>query len=50
MFSGHSAVLVTDLDVAESSVIAMGATAISDALDPGPKQWRIFTVPDQDAG
>ena len=41
----HLDVLVTDLDVAESSVIAMGATPISDVLDPGPKQWRFFTDP-----
>lgn len=41
----HLDVLVQDLAVAEAEVEALGATALSGVLDPGPKQWRIYADP-----
>jgi catechol-2,3-dioxygenase len=41
----HLDVLVEDLESAGARVTALGATPISDVLDPGPKQWRIYADP-----
>lgn len=41
----HLDVLVEELAVASARVWALGAIPISDVLDPGPKQWRIYTDP-----
>lgn len=41
----HLDVLVQDLAVAEAEVCALGATPLSEVLDPGPKQWRILADP-----
>jgi hypothetical protein len=41
----HLDVLVEDLPAATAQVIGWGATALTDVLDPGPKQWRIFADP-----
>ena len=41
----HLDVLVDDLCAAEEQVRALGATALSEVLDPGPKEWRIYADP-----
>lgn len=41
----HLDVLVQDLAVAEAEVRALGATPLSEVLDPGPAQWRILADP-----
>ena len=41
----HLDVLVEDLATAEARVSALGATPLSDVLDPGPTQWRIYSDP-----
>lgn len=41
----HLDVLVQDLATAEAEVRALGATPMSEVLDPGPRQWRIYADP-----
>lgn len=41
----HLDVLVDDLPAADEQVTALGATALSEVLDPGPKEWRIYADP-----
>jgi catechol-2,3-dioxygenase len=41
----HLDVLVEDLKAADARVRALKATPLSDVLDPGPKQWRIYCDP-----
>jgi len=41
----HLDVLVEDLDAATRAVIDLGATALTDVLDPEDKEWRIFADP-----
>jgi catechol 2,3-dioxygenase-like lactoylglutathione lyase family enzyme len=42
----HLDVLVTDLDAASRRTIELGARPLTDVLDPGPQEWRIFADPD----
>ena len=41
----HLDILVDDLATAEARVTSLGATSLSEVLDPGPKQWRIYADP-----
>jgi len=41
----HLDVLVDDLETADAQVLALGATALTDILDPGRLQWRIYSDP-----
>lgn len=41
----HLDVLVENLGEAAARVSALGATAVSDVLDPGSKEWRTYTDP-----
>ena len=41
----HLDVLVDDLSAATTRVVGWGATPLTDVLDPGPQQWRIFADP-----
>lgn len=41
----HLDVLVQDLAIAEAEVRALGAIPLSEVLDPGPRQWRIYADP-----
>lgn len=41
----HLDVLVVDLATAEAQVRALGAIPLSEVLDPGPKEWRIYADP-----
>lgn len=41
----HLDILVDELTTAEARVTALGATSLSEVLDPGPKQWRIYADP-----
>jgi len=41
----HLDVLVDDLSAAHRRVVALGAQAYGDVIDPGPKEWRIYADP-----
>ena len=41
----HLDVLVTDLAQAGRRVVELGARPLTDVLDPGPHEWRIFADP-----
>ncbi len=41
----HLDVLVEDLQNASAEVERLGARALTDVLDPGPKEWRVFADP-----
>lgn len=41
----HLDILVLDLAEADAQVRALGATTLSELLDPGPQQWRIYADP-----
>ncbi|HLN76597.1 MAG TPA: VOC family protein [Nocardioidaceae bacterium] len=41
----HLDVLVADLEEATRSVLGWRAPLLTDVLDPGAKQWRIFADP-----
>jgi len=41
----HLDVLVDDLPVATRQVIGWGAIVLTEVLDPGPKEWRVFADP-----
>lgn len=41
----HLDVLVQDLASAEAEIMRLGAVPLSEVLNPGPRQWRIFADP-----
>ena len=41
----HLDVLVDDLAAATDRVLTVGAAALTDVLDAGPKAWRVFADP-----
>lgn len=41
----HFDLLVDDFTMADRSVLAAGAEALTDVLDPGPKAWRVYADP-----
>ncbi len=41
----HLDILADDLPTAMARVLALGATPLTDVLDPSPKEWRIFADP-----
>jgi len=41
----HLDVFVEDLFVAQERVRALGAIALREVLDPGPRQWRVYADP-----
>ena len=41
----HFDLLVDDLTQAASQVLALGASSLSDVLNPGPRAWQIFADP-----
>lgn len=41
----HLDILVADLAAATRRVVTWGATAVTEVLDPGAKEWRIFADP-----
>jgi hypothetical protein len=42
----HPDVLVGDLAGATERVVGLGATPLTEVLNPGPKGWRIFADPE----
>lgn len=41
----HLDLLVDDFASADRRVLAAGATALTDILNPGPKAWRVYADP-----
>lgn len=41
----HLDVLVDDLDAAGRRIVALGGRPLTDVLDPGSEEWRIFADP-----
>lgn len=41
----HFDLLVDDFAAADAAVLAAGATALSEVLNPGPKAWRVYADP-----